>query len=337
MKSIIINTIPEETLDIIRDAREKINIVKSFQYDKKRFLKNYSRNRLLKNNKKQLEARMIFHSHSIEKGLSHKQIRLGFGLRAIEKLARVMQAYSSKGHSPDSIAFINSISVLRAYFDLHSDHNFDTSHVKNTLPVDIVKLIEINTSDIGGSILFDRQNKKDNRSKSFKNLFLGRWSVREYESDPVNINLINEAIDISLKTPSVCNRQSSRVTIIKKPQLIKDTLRIQGGFRGYAPPPLLIMITADSAASIGAHERNQPFIDGGLFSMSILLSLEYVGLAACPLNAMLSPKKDRQLRTLLSIPPSEQIIMFISVGNFSSSNLAPKSFRFKSSDVVRLI
>ena len=68
-----------------------------------------------------------------------------------------------------------------------------------------------------------------------------------------------------------------------KIMLFMKALKIQGGFLGYAMPPVLLLVTSDIRAFMNNGERNEPFVDGGLFSMSLLYALEAYGLAACPL------------------------------------------------------
>lgn len=84
-------------------------------------------------------------------------------------------------------------------------------------------------------------------------------------------------------------------------------------------PPVLLLVTSDIRAFMNNGERNEPFVDGGLFSMSLLYALEAYGLAACPLNAMFNLSQDRQTRELLDIPDYEFPVMYIAVGNFPES------------------
>lgn len=159
-------------------------------------------------------------------------------------------------------------------------------------------------------------SKVNNLSVSFVQLAQNRYSVREYSSEPVSQELLDKAYEVSMKTPSVCNRQATRVYQITDSEKIKAALSIQGGFHGYAMPPVLLLVTSDIRAFMNNGERNEPFVDGGLFSMSLLYALEAYGLAACPLNAMFSLSQDRQTRALLNMPDYELPVMYIAVGNF---------------------
>src|SRR5690606_22323819 len=122
----------------------------------------------------------------------------------------------------------------------------------------------------------------------FRTLFLGRTSVREFSSMAVDPAVINEAVELALKAPSVCNRQSSRVLVIYDRSTIQKILALQGGFRGYETPNVLLVVTSDISIFVAPQERNQPYVDGGIFSMALLLALEFFSIAACPLNAMQS-------------------------------------------------
>lgn len=168
---------------------------------------------------------------------------------------------------------------------------------------------------------------------SHADLFADRTSVREYAARPVQPELISEAIGICSKSPSVCNRQPYRVRLITDTKQIESILAVQGGMTGYSTPPALLAVTTDIRDFVGMNERNQVYVDGGIHSMALMMALEFVGLAACPLNAMFSRSKEKQMRSLLGTQ-HEAFIMFIAVGHFASSSQAPKSFRYDEDKLV---
>lgn len=53
--------------------------------------------------------------------------------------------------------------------------------------------------------------KADNLSKRFVQLTQNRYSVREYSDKPVSQELLDKVYEVSMKTPSVCNRQATRI------------------------------------------------------------------------------------------------------------------------------
>lgn len=140
-----------------------------------------------------------------------------------------------------------------------------------------------------------------------------------------------------MRTPSVCNRQPSRVHILLDKETIKEALRIQGGVNGYPTPPVLIMITSDLRAFMTSYERNEGYTDGGLFGMSLLLALESLGLGACPLNTMFTAKAEKRTRKLLHIPDYEVPVIYIEVGNFSEETRTCRSTRLRGEDITTIV
>ena len=306
-----------------------------YRYDKARYKNNYS-SPSNKTNINRLESKLVFHSHSIEKGLSHNDVRLGFGKATLNELFETLRIYDSQRYDKNRKAYTNAISVLNSYVRLHEETGYDLAGygpIKNKY----MKIASNSESSIGGIEYVHKNDKLDNSQKSFSELMKTRYSVREFEDGPVAMDSIYSAIEMSMKTPTVCNRQSMRVKIVKNSNMIKHTLVLQGGLTGYDLPPLLLVVTTDNASFLETKDRNQVYTDGGLFSMSLLLALESKSLAACPLNAMMTVSTEKKMRELLSIKQRENIIMFIAVGNFLPLVAVPKSFRYSAKDITEII
>lgn len=142
---------------------------------------------------------------------------------------------------------------------------------------------------------------------------------------------------MAVHSPSVCNRQSSRVKVIQNKEIISKILSNHGGFSSPKYPEVLLVVTTDDNYFIASKERNHPYVDGGIFAMSLLLSLEYVGLAACALNAVYPAEVEQELRETINLPEKENLIMFISVGNFPDKTNVPKSFRYSYKEITEFI
>ncbi|MGF2082641.1 nitroreductase family protein [Enterococcus casseliflavus] len=306
---------------------------KAYNYDLKKFINNYSSENIMISSKRQLESRLVFYSHSIEKGLSRKDFRYNFGYNVLKKLSNVMKVYIRKGYGTNDSAWLNTLSVLNCY---------QNKHVADKIPLEFfddvfeefIDEIKESLSDLGGTNFLNNKLNIDNKEKNFEQLALERSSLREYSSEDVCNERLHNAVRIAMKTPSVCNRQSFECHIISDRNLIKEVLKIQSGLGGYDTPPKLILVTSRISSFLSVSERNQQFIDGGLFAMSLLYAIEYENLAACPLNAMFDMKNEIKIKKLLNIDDSVSLIMFISVGNYLSEYNVPKSFRYDISDVI---
>ncbi|MGX7328550.1 nitroreductase family protein [Enterococcus bulliens] len=339
MKEIIKNLIPNFLWEKLKSIYMTSELKKLAKHDQQVFLSGYTNFSNLKNaNIEQLGSHLMFYSHSIEKGLSHSNFRAKFGQLNLKNLSEVLDVYNSKEFDKENIRYQIAIDALNKYIKIHNDLNIDISFIESIFSEEILcEIKQINTlvSKKAGIETVLKSNKKNNKDKNFKELALGRSSIREYSNESIEKEKILSAIDISLKSPSVCNRQPSRVYIVDDQEMIDSLLKIQGGYNGFPTPDKLLLITASNTSFINIEERNQSFIDGGLFAMSLLYSLEFEGIAACPLNAMMNIKKEKSIRDLINIPSNESLIMFISLGNFKDSVKVPISYRDNIKSVVK--
>lgn len=289
--------------------------------------------------KARVETRLAFDIHRLEKGLSHVSFRYGFGKGVLREIAKRMtmleKADSAYAANP---LYLQGLAAVGEYKRRHAEADYDLSGVAAMFPKHIWQQAD-GTADshMAGSFLMDTAGKRDNFSTGFVELAKHRYSVREYSAEPVSQDVLDKVYAVAMKTPSVCNRQATRVYQITNPAKVKAALDIQGGFHGYAAPPVLLLVTSDIRAFMNESERNEPFTDGGLFSMSLLYALEAYGLAACPLNAMFDLSQAQRTRKLLGIPDNEFLIMYIAVGNFPDTVPVCCSTRKAVADVVTKI
>ncbi|MCD5032915.1 nitroreductase family protein [Enterococcus faecalis] len=327
------NHLPYPILNKLKAVRNYGRSVYLFRKDKQRFLKNFSRKNAVE--EKQLKARLLFYSHSIEKGLSRENFRYGFGKTIIPELYNLIKIYHAQKYNLHNIVYLNALSVLNQYINIHKEQGYDIESLIDT--EEFITTYLNYDFKIGGVKDVKCETANEKKNKNFKELALGRNSVRDYQASAIDLKKINEAIEIATKSPSVCNRQSSRVRVIHSKPVIEQALRIQGGFNGYSCPPCLLLITTDTRYFIDITERNQVYIDGGLFAMSLLYALEYEGLAACALNTMFDRKKETATRQLLAISEAENFIMYIAVGNFKKEYRVPKSHRLSVDEIASYI
>lgn len=319
----------------LRDA-SSISDQAMFDYDKQLFLNSYSPKTEATKDAIKLQARMIYYVHKVEKGLSHAEFRHGFGKEQLEKLAETMRVYRSEGFDVGHKSYVNALSSVKEYVDIHVAAGVSTDFIEKIFG-DLYTNIMACTNMIGGASTVSLDDKRNNANKNFQELFNGRRSIRDYAETPVDVKRIERAIDLSMKTPSVCNRQSSRVYIVTDPDVITKVSKVQISLSSYEMPPVLLVVTSDISHFLLMTERREPYIDGGMFAMSLMLSLEYEGLAACPFNAMFTLQQEKAFRELLPIKPHETIITCISVGNFPETCKSPKSFRYEGAEITTYV
>ncbi|WP_288948814.1 polysaccharide pyruvyl transferase family protein [uncultured Paracoccus sp.] len=307
------------------------------EHDINRFINFYAQHRISRN-VENARSLLMFYSHGFEKGLSRSEsFRPGFGKDYMLPLAEEMNKWIKAGRDPKDSFFQIAASVMHNYFERHREIGFDVSHFWKLFHTPVQEAIQKADKGTGGvqAAHLTREAEVDRfQNRSFVDVVFSRRSVREFTSDPVRNEDIERAIRIAQQAPSVCNRQPVRVHQFTNPDAIKAALELQGGFRGYKTPPKLLLITSDLSAFVGAVERNQAFIDGGLFMMLLLLGLEQMGLGGCSLNTAMNAEREKAIRNILNIPENEVFISFVAVGHYDPAVLTPRSKRIPVQEVL---
>ena len=317
----------------LNSFRILIEVKKLIRIDNRRFLKySFITGNIKKCDHVQLEAQILKTQHSLEKGLALKNTRLGFGLKHINLLESLLLEYIRRGKPQDSDVVKISIDTIKQYLDFHKKEGQEPE-ISSTF-FELQSAIELNEKH-GGYQVISKDEVLSLKSEKFDLFVKSRHSIRDFDDTEVNLKYINEAIDIALNTPSVCNRQSWNVRVVSGSYI--DYINAnQNGNRGFGDKiNKYVIVTSDIKSFSKPRERNQAFIDGGLFAMNLLLSLHHKGLATVPMSASLSIQQERNIRRKFELSDSEVLIMFIALGNYPNEfkvafskkkNLKPKIF-----------
>lgn len=155
-----------------------------------------------------------------------------------------------------------------------------------------------------------------------------RHSIRWFSDEKINEDTVKEAIRLAQYTPSACNRQGWQTILVSDQKTIVEILKNQNGNSGFGDRiQKLLLVTADLRYFNSDREIFQPFIDGGMYAQNVLNSLAYYGLASIPLSASLTSEQEKNVRRILRLDDSEELILFIGVGGYKSSNVTTRSKR----------
>lgn len=270
---------------------ERLEIAKEFEIDQKRFLR-YSTPKDSLYQTAKLECEFLTQIdrdvHRVEKGLALRSPKRPFGKDLQARLEYLLAKSPIR-----NTATRNSLS--RAIEDLDSWNSGGEASEESApvyQPYNIPTVSEL------------------------ENFFLSRKSLRVFSSKPVTRDLITLAVDLARNSPSVCNRQSWRVYAIDQADLLADVLPLQNGNESFRSEiKMALIITSDLNKFSGAGERNQVWIDGGLFSMSLAWALHGLGLGTCMLNWSVSNSQSDKLRSTAGIGANEEIMMLMAVGH----------------------
>ena len=251
--------------------------------------------------------------HIVEKGLTMPVPRPGFGKAVVLGLVNTIHKYQELKLPINSLEFVQSVSVLKEYLEYHKQINFELdSEVANKL-----ESIKSKYEFIEG--LKQKHISKEEYFHDINEPFDGfcrsRYSVRSYSEQEIPLQVLYDCIELAQKSPSFCNRQPTRVQIVKSVEKKNGILELQNGNRGFGHlADTLLVISSVISTTKDIHERNENHLNGGMFSMTLLNALHFNKIAACSLNWSVSNDKDLKLRKLLNIPENEVVLLIISCG-----------------------
>ncbi|NBM91391.1 hypothetical protein GWI78_15950 [Proteus sp. G2658] len=302
-------------------------------YDYVKFKKNFTKLKNANNDKTKLSCWILQDKHRIEKAFTLPNPRFGFGKDVIERISKNLNIYKSK-YGVDNIYQIG-ISALFSYKEFHQDNN---KEVPDFYTLNIKQLDKQDISIIEKKAGYYIPEKLDEISlKAFKKFAQSRHSCRNFQKNKeITDSVIRDIIEISITAPSVCNRQHWRIHFFTGDKMEK-ILSFQNGNSGFTENiPMIAVITSDIRAFYTPNERNQPYIDGGIFAMNVMYAIHSVGLESCPLNWCNSYKQEINFDKLNLIEKNERIILILAMGYSTDSALYAKSPRLPIDNFYKL-
>lgn len=282
-----------------------------------------------------LKRNLTLAYHIIEKGLTMPEPRPGFGKAVVSDLVKTVMDYKSMNLSLEAQEFIQAVSVLKEYDSYHAAINF-------ALDSDIAKLLdEIKTQfpDVHGEpqIRTTREEYFSQINAPFDKFCMSRYSIRNYTTEPIPVETLLKCIDLAQKSPSFCNRQPTRVHIVKSPEKKKGILALQNGNRGFGElAETLLVITSIISYTKDIIERNENHLNGGIFIMTLLNALHQNKIGACSLNWSVTEDREQALRELLGLQENEIALMVVSCGFVPEEIAIASSPRKKASEITTL-
>ena len=312
----------------------RVTLVRSYVYDWTRFSKYACPYRDFTENASRL-AYIQMLAHSIEKGLALPSPRTAFGESKIRMLMSELSVLRT-----DILQYQETrvaIAALSSYAEFNRSSGTPVHYVESFLSECRFKESELLESrPCGGVLNTSREEVLANSQIDLAEFFESRYSIRQFSDVPIDIELMREAVRMAQKTPSVCNRQSARVYVFDNRSVGSAVRECQNGNRGFGHlADKIVVVTSDLQSFLSVGERNQCWIDGGMFAMSLIYSLHSLGLGTCCLNWAVEKDADMKLRSVAGIPPSENVIMLIAVGHLPERFTVARSMRKPLEEILR--
>lgn len=233
----------------------------------------------------------------------------------------------------DSAPVMNALGVLRAYLAYHEERGFKPEEVLKKFEKYSMYLLE---KEQYGIVEVNKAEMEKKVRGSFPDFFMSRHSVRQYSERTIDVEDIEKAVKLAMKAPSACNRQSCKVYFYKDKDVNKELGNLIAGNTGFdGEVQNYIVVTSDMSAFYDSFERNQVYVDGGIFTMALVEALHYYGIASCILQN--GEYKERNLKfkeICKNIPENEKIILFIAIGYYKDNFTYAVSHRKNLEDVL---
>lgn len=319
-----------------RNMANRNKIFVAYKYDSQEYSKwQYNNPNVMTKNA--LEARILRQTHVIEKGMSLSHPREKFGIQKVIELLDYISGYCDHGFSiEDSIPVKNALGVIDAYLLFHKERGF--------VPTDIIKMYEpykkfMPTNGEPYGIEETSLEKLQNMTHGeFPEFFCSRHSVRQFTDKKVSLVDIQKAVALAMHAPSACNRQSVKVYFYEDKETNEAIGELIAGNTGFDKEvPHYLVLTSDLSAFYDAFERNQIYVDGGIFSMALVEALHYYGIASCILQNGEFRERNLEFKKICgNIPENEKIILFIAIGYYKENVVYATSHR-KQLDSVLIV
>lgn len=300
-----------------------------YGYDARRFIRSSTAGGRA-TDAERLAAHITMDYHRLEKGMAMPSPRHGFGRDVVMRLIRSVARYEAEFGADDVTAFARG--ALASYREFNRG--------KAAIPPEVEAFLgtEAPLPQCGGTDTLGRRELFAFDSDMAQRFLTSRRSVRQFTGEPVPRELIESAVRIAQRAPSVCNRQSARVFASNERAKMDRMLQFQNGNRGFGDRlGAVIVVASDMRAFTSLGERNQCWVDGGIFAMSLAHAFHSLHLGACMLNWSVEPGRDKALRRFLGIDDHYAVITMMGVGFAADPVVVAASPRRQTSTVVHFV
>lgn len=285
------------------------------------------------------EADIILNYHSLEKGMLFKNMKKGFAayrIRNLHKLLKDREIMNNCNRSQIRVGY----QLMCQYYELHQNAGFEIENLFSVEQYNFYKSILNSNYDnhFNGIIEWTKESFFKSNRGPFEVFAFTRKSTRNFTGELISKEILNKVITLANTAPSVCNRQANSVYLIQDKTKIDKALKVQGGFEGYTEGvSQLLILTNNRKYYYTVGERNQFYIDGGVYLMNLLYALHYYKVGNCPANWGKTYAEEKALAKIISLPESEKIICFIPIGKLPDKFRSTLSKRRTSNENFKMI
>ncbi len=287
--------------------------------------------------KEQIEYKMLLLVHSIEKGMCYPNPR-PFGYVKIQELISLLLKYEDSNYNLNSNSYNMSISIISNWLEYYCLNNWDNhDEYKQIYKLYYNHYNRFHNKLQTGYKEFNVKIDDVSSRSTYEDVITTRFSARDFSGKAISFEDLNRAIDLAKRTPSACNRQMVKAHFIDNPSKKDYLSKLLHGTGGLNLKTVkYFVITFDSSALDFYGERNQGYLNAGLFAMNLVNSLHSIGIGTCFLQFANTSTEEKLLKEKLDIPLSERIAVCIGCGYYVEGNRIPVSCRKNNEEILTI-
>lgn len=310
------------------------NLLLNHTIDAVRFIRFNTNNDYRKSYHKH-RASLIRSAHGLEKAFSLPSVKNQFGINLAQVLVDDALSFVAL-YGYDKYLKVAS-DVIKVYLEHHSknmDSDYELLRHQHKLLIEKIGGNAQDNKTLGGTIFSPKQSYVSH--DLFRSFFISRHSVRKYRPDIIDDKVVKDVINTSLNSPSSCNRHPWLVRIYQGKEKVEEVLRYQIGNRGFGDQVTNLFLVTGRLSYYSSKEHHQVYVDGGMFSMSLILALHSHGLQSCALNTAYHWYDERRLRKCVGLDADEVPIMMIAFGHAGDDARCAISTRSDFENIIHL-
>lgn len=281
-------------------------------------------------------AELLRNTHSIEKGLSIANPRLGFGHEKQQQMMNQIILLEKSSSLIHNDICKMALGALEEYINFHTNVGYKDDFIKLLSKFLIEHHDSQHTQKWGGTQILNRQELSFNIAE-IEHFFMTRHSIRDFSEEPVNEDILRKALELAQQSPSACNRQAVRIYVLGDEQR-KVLLKQLNGIGGFAESVSRYVLITAKTSFYRLNEENQYIVSASMYAAYCSLTLHLYGMGACIIQREVNWNKNwENLKRLCKIAKDEQAICLLAIGNLKKNCRVPVSHRIKNDEMIRFM
>lgn len=259
-----------------------------------------------------MQYTLLRENHVVEKGMSLRSPRKGFGQQKVIALIERLSKYADRYIKEDAAFLDYPLGTIAGYIKYTKSNGTEIGEIER-LFADLCAKCGIDAPlKAGGVVGVSAIDIKKEASGDFESLLRSRHSIRCYKNVVPSRELLEKALELAQKTPSACNRQAWKTHVYMGDDSV-ELVKWQGGSNGFEEEiKCSILVTANLKGFLW-HEVHQAYVDGGLYAMNLINALHSLGLGTIPLSVGFEWEKLKELGRF-GIPENEVPVLIVGCG-----------------------